>query len=129
MMDPANQTEATLRLKAEELAIGAERVFDRDVTVGRDVVATNVRFDVSLLAEAVRIAEEPVSQAYADVPPIGEAQRIVVRLSRERAHVALRVVEYERVSIGTREIRGNAHFSTSLAHEELAIERPAGEHA
>lgn len=123
MKEPDHDSEAMLRLRAEILDVRTESVPDRNVTVARDVIATDVRFDVTLLVEDVRIAEGPVTRIYADVPPIDEPQRVVVRLSRERAHVGLRVVEYERVAVGTRETIGNARVSTTLRHEELTLEQ------
>jgi len=126
-MDRANDSEATLRLQAEKLVTRTSSVPDRDVSVARDVVETNVRLDVTLLAEGVRIAEGPVTQRYADVPVIGEPQRLVVRLSRERAHLAIRVFEYERVAVGTRKATDTARISASLRHEELAIDRSEGQ--
>ncbi|GAC1303804.1 MAG: hypothetical protein NVSMB19_14110 [Vulcanimicrobiaceae bacterium] len=126
-MEPISDPEAKLLLRGEELAVHAESVLDREVLVARDVVAENVRFETTLLAEEVRITAAPVTKTYADVPPIGEPQRLVVRLSRERAHVAVRVEEYERVSIGARKRTDALHLSASLRHEEIAVERLQGD--
>ena len=125
-MDPTIENEATLRLRAEELALRTASVLDREIGVGRDVVEGHVRFDVTLLVEELRITERPADAVYRDVPPIDEPQRLLVRLSRERAHLAVRVVEYERVTIGRRDASTTARVAATLAHDELAIEHQDG---
>ncbi|GAC1306672.1 MAG: hypothetical protein NVS2B3_12870 [Vulcanimicrobiaceae bacterium] len=126
-MEDAHIGDRTITLRAEELAFDATPVREGEAAVSRAVVSTNVRFDLSLLAEDASVAYTELEPPYRTADPIVGPQRLVVRLSRERAFVGLRVVEYERVAVGTRAVTDSVRVAARLLHDELAIDAPAAD--
>ena len=128
-MDDVHVGDRTITLRAEELSLEKTTVREGEATVARDVVATNVRFDIPLLAEDASIEYREFEPPYRTADPIVEPQRLLVRLSRERAFVGLRVVEYERAVVGTRAVTDSVRVAARLAHDELVVDERSGERA
>jgi len=125
-MEPTRIDDPTLRLHAEELTLEKGLRLDRAALVAREVVSTAISLDVPLLYEELSIVERPVRERAAEVAPIAAPQRLTVRLSRERAYLNVALVEYERVTVGTREVVETVRVTAPLAYDELTVERRDG---
>ncbi len=113
-------TDQTIQLRAERLAIDKVRVASGAVRIRKEVIAQKQDIDVAVSHEELVIERHPVTGGTVG-GTIGDEKTITIPLSREQVNVSKDTFVTEEVEVGKRAVTNTEHVSDTVRHEELIV--------